>query len=97
MRLGQDGCEVARPRPRRATAGAVAGSTRRWPTMTAGAWSQAPMQGARTTRTAAGSSAARSSASSRSAPDMAQLRLSQTRTVTGGGGVSPSFTTSKWW
>ncbi len=79
------------------TAAAVAGSTRRWPTMAAGAWLQAPMQGAGRTRTRAGSRLARSSASSASPPARAQLRLSQTRTVTGGGGVSPSFTTSKWW
>ena len=39
---------------------------------------------------------ARSSASSSSPPSMAQVRLSQTRTVSGGTGASPSFTTSKW-
>ena len=36
-----------------------------------------------------------SSASSRSEPIKAQDSESQTRTVTAGGGVSPSFTTSK--
>ena len=52
------------------------------------------MQGARTTRTS-GPSFAGSSASSFSAPAIAQESESHTRTVTGGGGVSPSFTTSK--
>ena len=60
-----------------------------------GARSQAPMQGARTTRTAP-SSFPGNSRRSRSAPAMAQESESQTRTVTAGGGVSPSFTTSQW-
>ena len=55
--LGQARVEVAR-RDHARTASAVAGSTRRCPTMTAGAWLHAPMQGARTTRTAVGSAAA---------------------------------------
>ncbi len=53
------------------------------------------MHGARTTRTLAPSFFG-NPASSRSAPASAQDSESQTRTVTGGGGVSPSFTTSKW-
>jgi len=65
-----------------------------WPTAQTGARSQAPMQGARTTRTF-GPSVFGKSFSSRSAPAMAQDSESQTRTVTAGGGVSPSFTTSK--
>jgi len=52
------------------------------------------MQGARTTRTP-GPSIFGKSFSSRSAPAIAQDSESQTRTVTGAGGVSPSFTTSK--
>ena len=52
------------------------------------------MHGARTTRTP-GPSLFGSSANSRSAPLSAQESESQTRTVTAGGGVSPSFTTSK--
>ena len=52
------------------------------------------MHGARTTRTFAPSLPG-SSRSSCSAPAMAQESESHTRTVTGGGGVSPSFTTSK--
>ena len=53
------------------------------------------MHGARTTRTL-GPSVFGNSASNRSAPCSAQDSESQTRTVTGGGGVSFSFTTSKW-
>ena len=53
------------------------------------------MQGARTTRTSAPSLAG-SRASSCSAPAIAQDRMSQTRTVTAGGGAASSFTTSKW-
>ena len=53
------------------------------------------MQGARTTRTPGPSFCGRSR-SRRSAPTMAQDSESHTRTVTGGGGASPSFTTSKW-
>ena len=52
------------------------------------------MQGARTTRTFGPSLPGRS-ASNFSAPAIAQDSESHTRTVTGGGGVSPSFTTSK--
>ena len=52
------------------------------------------MQGARTTRTL-GPSVAGRSPSRCSAPSIAHESESQTRTVTGGGGVSPSFTTSK--
>ena len=52
------------------------------------------MHGARTTRTF-GPSLPGSVASSFSAPAIAQDSELQTRTVTGGGGVSPSFTTSK--
>ena len=52
------------------------------------------MQGARTTRTPAPSAFGKA-LSSCSAPNMAQERLSHTRTVTGGGARSPSFTTSK--
>ncbi len=52
------------------------------------------MHGARTTRTS-GPSAFGKSFSRRSAPAIAQDSELQTRTVTGGGGVSPSFTTSK--
>ena len=61
-----------------------------------GALSQRPMQGARTTRTLGAERVLQARASSCSAPAMAQVRLSQTRTVSGGGGGSPSFTTSKW-
>ena len=52
------------------------------------------MQGARTTRTF-GPSLLGKSASRCSAPASAQDNELHTRTVTGGGGVSPSFTTSK--
>ena len=52
------------------------------------------MHGARTTRTPG--AARESSVSSRSLPAMAHESESQTRMVTGGGGASPSFTTSKW-
>ena len=52
------------------------------------------MQGARTTRTLSPSVSGKS-LSRRSAPAIAHDNESQTRTVTGGGGVSPSFTTSK--
>ncbi len=62
----------------------VAWSTWWWPTSAAGAVSQEPMQGARTTRTPSSLSAS-SAASSFSAPASAQLKLSQTRTVTLGG------------
>ena len=65
------------------------------PTAATGARSQRPTQGAGITRTSS-PSAASSSASSRSAPNSAQLRLSHTRTVSGGGAV-PSSATSKWW
>jgi len=64
-----------------------------WPTATTGARSQAPMHGARRTRTS-GPSLPGNAARSFSAPAMAQDRLSQTLTVTAGGG-GPSFTTSK--
>ena len=72
----------------------VAFITWTWPTAATGARSQAPMQGARITRTSTPSFFGRS-ASSFSAPAMAQERLSHTRTVIAGGG-GPSFTTSKW-
>ena len=78
-----------------ATLSTVACSCSAWPIAATGALWQPPMQGARTTRTL-GSSAPFSSASSRSAPIMAQVRLSQTRTVSGGGAGSPSITMSKW-
>jgi hypothetical protein len=42
-------------------------------------------------------SRSRSVASRRSAPARWQEIDSQTRTVSGGGGASPSFTMSKWW
>jgi hypothetical protein len=65
-----------------------------WPTAQTGARSQAPMQGARTTRTFAPSFSG-NCASNFCAPAMAQDSESQTRTVTAGGDSSPSFTTSK--
>ena len=65
------------------------------PTAQTGARSQAPMQGARTTRTSGPSVFGRFCRRC-SAPAMAQESESHTRTVTAGGGVSPSFTTSKW-
>ena len=64
------------------------------PTAQTGARSHAPMQGARTTRTP-GPSFAGNAPSRCSAPAIAQESESHTRTVTGGGGISPSFTTSK--
>ena len=66
-----------RSRPSRARAALADAAT--------GALWQPPMQGARTTRTPAPSRAG-SSASSSFAPSSAQVRLSQTRTVSGGGG-----------
>ena len=54
------------------------------------------MQGARRTRTLGAEPALAGRRSSRSAPAIAQERLSHTRTVTAGGASSPSFTTSKW-
>ncbi len=60
-----------------------------------GALWQPPMQGARTTRSL-GPELAGSSATRLRAPNISQVRLSQTRTVSGGGGVSPSITMSKW-
>ena len=53
------------------------------------------MHGARTTRTSA-PTAAGNAANSASPPAMAQLRLSQTRTVSAGGRLPAAFTTSKW-
>ena len=77
------------------TRSTVAFVTWRWPTSATGASSQRPMQGARTTRTPSPTAAGRAS-SSAGAPRHSQVRLSQTRTVSGGGGLSPSITTSKW-
>ena len=77
-----------------ATLSTVACSCSAWPMAATGALWQPPMQGARTTRTP-GPSRAGSSASSCCAPDSAQVRLSQTRTVSGGGAGSPSMTMSK--
>ena len=74
---------------------ASARSTWRWPTSATGAVSQRPMQGARTTRTSSPRLPARDSASE-SPPTSAQLRLSQTLTVTDEGGLSPSRMISKW-
>jgi hypothetical protein len=53
------------------------------------------MQGALRTRTEEAFSRALSEASNASAPFSSQVIESQTRIVVGGGGVSPSFTTSK--
>ena len=78
------------------TVAGVARSTWKCPTSATGAMSQRPMQGAATTRTRDGSRPAASAARSASAPASAQGNESQTRTVMAGGGVSPSFTTSKW-
>ena len=81
------------------TAPTVAGVARvRWrrPSWTTGAWSQRPMQGARSTRMRAGSSSASSAARSASAPASWQGSESHTRTVSVGGAGSPSRTTSKW-
>ena len=72
----------------------VARSTGLRPTTAAGACSQRPMQGAPITRTP-GQSACSHAARSASAPAIWQDSVSQTRTVSAGGGVSPSFTTSK--
>ena len=79
-----------------ATFSAVAWPKAFWPTQTAGASSQRPMQGAAITRTF-GPSVALSRSSSPSAPAMRQESVSHTRTVSFGGAASPSFTTSKWW
>jgi hypothetical protein len=54
------------------------------------------MQGARSTRMRAGSSAASSAARSACAPASWQGRESHTRTVSAGGTGSSSRTTSKW-
>ncbi|GMA76512.1 hypothetical protein GCM10025880_29290 [Methylorubrum aminovorans] len=51
--------------------------------------------GARTTRTASEASSRWSVSTSSSAPNIAQVMLSQTRTVRRGMFASPSFTTSK--
>jgi len=72
----------------------VALSTWLWPTSATGAHWQRPMQGARTTRTSPPVLAFSSSIMS-SPPIMAQVRLSQTRTVTSGGALSSSRTMSK--
>jgi len=73
----------------------VACSCNAWPIATAGARWHPPMQGARTTRTPS-PSLPRNPSSNCAAPASSQLRLSQTRTVSGGGGASPSMTMSKW-
>ena len=65
-----------------------------WPIAHTGALWQPPMHGARTTRTWPPSLAG-NSCSKCSAPTIAHVGDSHTRTVTGGGGVSPSLTTSK--
>jgi hypothetical protein len=87
----------------RSTAPAVALVRAFCPTNTEGAASQRPWQGAavRPWQGAAvartpGPSRAISSEARRSEPARAQLRPVQTRTVTGGGGASPSDTMSKW-
>ena len=54
-----------------------------------------PTHGAPITPTASPNSAS-SALSKDSAPNIAQVRLSQTRTVSFGISASPSFTTSKW-
>jgi hypothetical protein len=67
-----------------------------WCTTATGASSQRPTQGACFTRTLRPRRLG-NSRSSFSAPAISQESESQTRTVSGGGGNSPSFTTSKWW
>ena len=76
-----------------ATLSGVALNVCKWPTAQTGARSQAPMQGARTTRTSLPRMPG-SFFNNFSAPAMAQESESQTRTVTAGG-AGPSFTTSK--
>ena len=76
------------------TASGVARSIGLRPTTAAGACSQRPMHGAPMTRTP-DPQALSSAACSASDPAIRHDSVSQTRTVSGGGGVSPSFTTSK--
>ena len=64
------------------------------PTTAAGACSQRPMHGAPMTRTSDPQALA-TAAWSASDPAIWHESVSQTRTVKAGGGVSPSFTTSK--
>src|SRR5258706_3556694 len=77
------------------TESTVAFRTGNCPTTATGADSQRPTQGAWSTRTSLPRVLARSLIRI-SEPKSAHESESQTRTVSAGGGGSPSFTTSKW-
>ncbi len=76
------------------TASTLARSIGLRPTTAAGACSQRPMHGAPMTRTS-GPQALATAACSASDPASWHDSVSQIRTVSAGGGLSPSFTTSK--
>ena len=90
------GAAVSFPCTARCTAATLAPPIGFWPTTATGAVSHRPTHGTGWTRTPAPSFAC-SSANNGCAPANSQLIESHTRTVSRGGGVSPSFTTSKWW
>ena len=90
------GAAVSLRRTARCTAATSAPPIGFWPTTATGAAAQRPTHGTDWTRTA-GPSAVSRPVSRDCAPANSQLIESHTRTVSRGGGVSPSFTTSKWW
>ena len=102
--MSRCGCEVPSPRcgcftalawTSAVTFSVVACGTGFCPTTATGAVSQRPTHGACRTRTSVPSEAGSAASSSRE-PAISHAIESQTRTVIAGGGVSPSFTTSKW-